>query len=558
MPSDALKSTLPAWRIWVATVVWLLSWPLGWFVGGETGAIIPALWPSIVALGVVFLTRKALLGLLAGAAGGAIVLTDGDPWQAFLALTGEHFAPHFSSEWKMSAVAFTLLLGGFASVLERSGGLEYFLRRYLLRGGENPKRLQGSSALLGLVCFFDGLANAILVGRLVTPMADKHGVSRVKLAYIADSTSSAVACVAFLSTWIAYQLSMIAEGFDQIGQQVNPYAWFLQSLPYNYYCWFTLLLVGLVIFRNFNPGPMGRFEREARERVAGGNSAELPADRSTRGGLWLCAIGLATLFFSLLIGLYYFGLKEIDGAPSFFPITTEKLTEAFGSNAGAFVLAFGGSLASVVVLALFPLSGGNYRDGGRAYSVGVKNLLGPVLILVGAWMLSSTLSALGTGKLLGTLVGEWAPLGLLPLLIFALGALISFSTGTSWGTMGILMPLAIPLIANHPGASGVELAPFYAAAVGGVFSGAVFGDHCSPISDTTLVSSIACDVPPIDHVRTQLPFALIAASVAALVGFLPVGFGMPAPVGLVVGALVLVAVTFLLKPKDSGPMGIGN
>lgn len=547
MTDAAQPNSLPSWRMWAAAILWAISWPLGWFVGGETGALLPALWPSIVALGVVYLTRQALLGLVAGAIGGAIILSDGRPWAAFLSLMGEHFAPHFTSEWKMSAVAFTLLLGGFAAVVERSGGLEYFLKKYLLRGGESPKRLQAGAAGLGLVCFFDGLANSVLVGRLVSPLADRHGVSRVKLAYIADSTSAAVACVAFLSTWIAYQLSMIREGFAQIGQNdVNPYGWFLQSLPYNYYCWFTLLLVGLVIFRQFNPGPMGKFEREARANAEKHPAAQTESTAGP-GGLALCVIGLATLFVALITGLYGFGLPTTDLADQgYFPITADKLTAAFGSNAGAFVLVFGGVLASLAVVALFPMSGRRYPEAGRAYAAGVKHLMAPVLILVGAWMLSSTLSALNTGDLLGELVGQWAPLSLIPLLIFLFGAVISFSTGTSWGTMGILMPLAIPLIANHPDGSRdlMAMAPFFAAAIGGVFSGAVFGDHCSPISDTTIVSSIACDVAPHDHVRTQLPMAMISATAAALLGFLPVGFGMPAWVGLILGAGALVACAF--------------
>lgn len=551
--ADAQQETISPGRMWAAVILWSVSWPIAWMVGGESGALLPALWPSIVALGVVFLTRHALLGLVAGAAGGAIILSDGEPWAAFLSLMGEHFAPHWNSEWKMSAVAFTLLLGGFAAVLEKSGGLEYFLKRYLLRGGESPTRLQAGAAGLGLVCFFDGLANSVLVGRLVTPLTERHGVSRVKLAYIADATSSAVACVAFLSTWIAYQLSMIREGFAQIGvDDVNPYAWFLRSLPYNYYCWFTLLMVALVIFRNFNPGPMGAYERAARSGVGQRPVAKTESTAGS-GGLLLCLLGLATLFFALIIGLYYFGLKDVDmvlgeNTSRYFPITADKLTVAFGSNAGAFVLVFGGVLASAVALALFPLSGKNYATGAQAYGAGVKHLLGPVLILVGAWMLSSTLSALGTGELLGALIGAWAPLGLLPMLIFLFGAVISFSTGTSWGTMGILMPLAIPLIAKHPGAAEMDLtllAPYFAAAVGAVFSGAVFGDHCSPISDTTIVSSIACDVAPHDHVRTQLPFALMSAAAAALLGFLPVGFGMSPWLGLLLGGGALAGVTFI-------------
>ncbi|WP_309397285.1 Na+/H+ antiporter NhaC family protein [Cerasicoccus maritimus] len=530
-----------------AVILWAISWPLGWQMGGATGSLLTALWPSIVALGVVYLTRNALLGLVAGAAGGAIILCDGRPWVAFLSLMGDHFAPHFTSEWKLSAVAFTLLLGGFAAVLERSGGLEYFLRRYLLRGGESPTRLQAGAAGLGLVCFFDGLANSVLVGRLVSPLAERHGVSRVKLAYLADSTSSAVACVAFLSTWIAYQLSMIREGFALIGEETNPYAWFLRSLPYNYYCWFTLLMVALVIWRNFNPGPMGAYERAARAK-AGQGEAQGAESTATSGGLLLCVVSLLTLLLALLGGLYYFGVPSALGDDAaYFPLTVDKVTASFGSNAGAFVLVFGGVVASLAALLFFPLSGRTYAEGGKAYGAGVKHLMAPVLILVGAWMLSSTLSSLNTGKLLGDLVGAWAPLALLPVIIFVFGALISFSTGTSWGTMGILMPLAIPLIANHPGAELGDLAPLYAAAVGAVFSGAVFGDHCSPISDTTLVSAITCDVTPHDHVRTQLPFALMSALAAAVLGFIPAGLGAPGWVGLLVGAGALIAATFALK-----------
>ncbi|MGE9295051.1 MAG: Na+/H+ antiporter NhaC family protein [Puniceicoccales bacterium] len=546
-PSHAPSAVAP-WRIVVAIVVWAVCWPLGWFVGGESVSLWVALWPSIVALAVVFLTRRALLGLVAGAIAGAVILSGGDPWAAYLALMGEHFAPHFKSEWKMSAVAFTLLLGGFAAVLERSGGLEFFLRRYLLRGGESPRRLQAGAAGLGLVCFFDGLANSVLVGRLVTPLADRHGVSRVKLAYIADATSSAVACVAFLSTWIAYQLSMIREGFAQIGEETNPYGWFLRSLPFNFYCWFTLLMVVLVIGRNFNPGPMGAFERDARRRMGQGDRADAEST-ATAGGLLLCVIGLGTLFLALVGGLYGFGLPSALPDATYLPVTADKLTASFGSNAGAFVLVFGGVSASLAALAFFPLSGRGYPEAARSYGAGVKHLLAPVTILVGAWMLSSTLSALNTGALLSGLVGEWVPLAFIPVIIFLFGAVISFSTGTSWGTMGILMPLAIPLIAGHPGADGVDLTSFYAAAVGAVFSGAVFGDHCSPISDTTLVSAITCDVAPHDHVRTQLPMALLAALAAALLGFLPIGFGLSPFIGLAVGGGALVAIACVWRTR---------
>ncbi|MEM9227232.1 MAG: hypothetical protein AAGA45_04625, partial [Verrucomicrobiota bacterium] len=215
-----------------------------------------AIWPSIVALVLVFLTRHALWGLLAGAAAGALLLASGNPWQAWLTLCSEHFGLQFSSTWKVGAIAFTLILGGFAGVLERGGGFKALVLRGLRRAKDPARGLQGGIIGIGLICFFDGLANSLLIGRLSRQFAEPCGVSRVKLAYLTDSTSSAVACLAFISTWIAYQLSMIKEGFAVVGSEGNAYLLFLQSIPYNAYCWFTLLLLVLVVWRRYHPGAM--------------------------------------------------------------------------------------------------------------------------------------------------------------------------------------------------------------------------------------------------------------------------------------------------------------
>lgn len=510
-----------------------------------------ALWPSIVALIVVLVTRKALIGLLVGAASGAVILSGGDLWEAYLSLFRDHLAPSFGSPWKMGAVAFTLILGGFAAVLEKGGGLSALVNRFLASKTDPAKGLQMSAFLLGLVCFFDGLANSLLVGRLTQSLASRCRVSREKLAYIVDSTSSAVACVAFVSTWVAYQLSMIVDGFEQLGQEVNPYGYFLTSIPYNYYCWFTLVLVIIVIQKDFLLGSMRRAESLAREQDAVTEpQKEQPFGESSGVRPHTVILPLLALLVSVLLGFYFIGLYEpiVEGAfEGYLPLTQEKVATAFGTSQGPLILVLAGLVASALALILYPCKRAS-ESAVSAYVGGMRSLASPLLILAGAWMLSSTIGALDAKGVLSQLTGDYVSLSLLPVLIFGVGALISFSTGTSWGTMGILMPLAIPLIGQHPDVVGPEqLNTLYAAAIGAVFSGAVFGDHCSPISDTTIVSSIACGLEPHEHVKTQLPYAFLAAVVAAGLGFIPAAYGVSPWVCLLFGSGTLLGSAFLLK-----------
>jgi len=211
------------------------------------GLSLAAVWPSVVALALVFSTRNVLMGLLGGAVAGAALLADGRLWEVPLQLVERHLLPNFGSSWKTGAVIFTLLLGGFVHLLERGGVLQALLARLL--HGRSRRKVEAGAGLFGLVCFFDGLANSLMVGRIFQPMAAAAGVSRVRMAYIVDTTSAAVACLAFISTWIAYQLAMIREGFSLAGQEAlaEPYRLFFASVPHNYYAWFALLLMGFAI-----------------------------------------------------------------------------------------------------------------------------------------------------------------------------------------------------------------------------------------------------------------------------------------------------------------------
>jgi tetracycline resistance efflux pump len=486
-----------------------------------------SLWPSLLALLLVFLLRSALAGLLAGALAGALLLAGGNPYAAVIRFVEVHLTGSLQSAWNIRVLVFTMLMGGFVGIIEAGGGLQGLVRRFLGDGKPQAKRVLWSSVGMGLVCFFDGLANSLMVGRVMRPLADKAGVAREKLAYVVDSTSSPIACIALISTWSATQLALIKAGLDQVGAAGNPYLLFLESIPYNFYCWFTLLLVFLVIARNFDVGPM---------RKAQPHPAEDQAEQIQSAPAYQALVPLATLIALILAGLY------ISGSDRLFPSSLQDLAMGFGRSKTDLVLVCASALACVVAAILNRRS--IQSSIGEVFMRGVTSLLVPALILVAAWCLTSTLNALGAkDTLTGMLQGRLSP-HMLPVAVFFTGAMTSFFTGTSWGTMAVLMPLSVPLAFTIGG----DLPPdvvhhLLVSVIAAVFSGAVFGDHCSPISDTTLVSSVACDVQPMDHVQAQLPYALIAAVLAAAAGFIPAGFGLPAWMGLLLGAAVLTGLT---------------
>ena len=498
-----------------------------------------SLWPPLAGLMVIITTRHALFGLLAGGFAGALLLAGGNPWTAFLDLFVGHLWPSLQSSWKIGAIVFTFILGGFAAILEAGGGFAALMRKTAGSGKNSAQNLETGAAGLGLLCFFDGLANSMVVGRVSRDLADRTGTARVKLAYIADSTSSAVACVAFVSTWIAFQLSMISEAFVQAGRPANPYAVFLESLPYNFYCWFTLVLLFASIRWRFHPGPMARFVEEAAQGVRPSRTEK--TDLPTKGGN--PATALAPL--AVLMGAFFVGFVALGSPRPIFPLSRDKIVAAFGSDAGPLVLVLASVAATLAAGFFFPSRPtGRWQPVLRAFGSGVRTMVGPIFILLAAWIMSSVIGELGTAALISRLATETSTLALMPSLTFLTGAAISFATGTSWGTMGLLFPLAVPAAATM----GAE-DPFLAIIVAAVFSGAVFGDHCSPFSDTTIVTSISCGVEPHDHVRTQIPYALITAAVAVGFGFLPAGWGFPGLISLILGAALLLVIPRMLSRK---------
>jgi Na+/H+ antiporter NhaC len=460
-----------------------------------------SLWPAVVAIGVIVLLKGAALGLACGVAAAALLLAGGDPVQALRITLVDHVFPAIQGPWRVGALVFTLLLGSFAGILERSGGFDALLRKILTGGSDGAKRLLGGVYGVGLLCFFDGLASSLLTGRIARPLVDRAGVSRERLAWVVDSTGSPVACVAFISTWIATQLSLIEQGLRNAPFEAEPYGMFFQSVPANAYCLLTLLLVPLAILSGHQPRAMRRFQVLPPDEP---ESAPMDSPRP-----WVVLVPLAVLVAGILGGFPLLAGERID------VLSVEGWKRAFSGDAGPYALVFGSGAGWIAAVLCFPAK---RRDQAAAAAVhGAGSLLPALVVLILAWSLGSLFVALGTTGHIAGLLADGPPVAWLPLVIFLLGSAMAFTTGSSWGTMGLLMPLALPAAVAATSATGMspeESRALAAMVIGAVFGGATLGDHCSPFSDTTIVSALASGCTTRDHVVTQLPYAGMTAATA--------------------------------------------
>lgn len=494
------------------------------------------LLPPLAALAFLSLTRSAGWSLFTGSLIGVFLLEKKQTFLAPYHWVSEHLLPALTSSWHWSALLFTLLLAAFAAIIERSGALTHLLHSWSQRGKtSSASRLQVAIVGLGLLCFFDGLANALMLGRVGRTLADQVQVSREKLAYLVDTTSSAVACVAFLSTWSVFQLTLIATELEGSLFQTPAYLLFLQSIPTNFYCLASLLLAFLSARYNWNPPPMGKTSPLA-------TSQQINQPNSQ--------IQLRTAFGPILILLLSVPLSFwILGGKKLFPTSGKDIQAAFATDLGPYALLLAGLISIAGAIFFFPRK---KKEAFAAIPNGIKPVAPALLVLIMAWTLGSTLSELKTGEYLSSLLGENFSITYLPLYTFVLGCLIAFSTGTSWGTMALLMPLAIgTFLSTHSEQNLIlaESAPLLPPIIAAVFGGAVFGDHASPFSDTTIVSALACDVTTTDHVATQLPYATLVASCSILFGYLPIGIGF-SPTIAGIFPLLAIAIIVLLTRRN--------
>lgn len=500
--------------------------------------------PPIVAILLAFLTKNVIISLFIGTLSGTFLVSLVD--SSFLGALVNSFLDFVSrvlnslaDPWNAGIILQVLVIGGVIHLVAKMGGAKA-VAEALSRKAKTAKSTQVVTFLLGLAVFFDDYANSLIVGPIMKPVADKMKISRERLAFIIDATAAPIAGLAIVSTWIGLEVGLIKDAFlNGIGQEIDAFGVFLQTIPYRFYNILILffVLITSLLLKEF--GPMYKAEIEARKRDINNNhndenneldNKELEPKEGIKLSIWNAIIPIGTLVATALLFFYFSGYSSIMAGEntelkeiiSNSPMSFIAIREAF-SAADASVALFQSALVSSIVAIIMGVSKKIFTvsEAIETWIDGMKPLLITGVILLLAWSLSSVIKDLGTAKYLVTLLSGSLPSFLLPSIIFILGAVISFATGTAYGTMGILMPLAIPLAYSmNPDMSYVIVS------TSAVLTGAIFGDHCSPISDTTILSSMGAGCNHITHVNTQMVYALFVAAITILFGYIPAGFGV--------------------------------
>jgi len=523
----------------------------GWF----------SLLPPLIAIALALLFREVITALFAGVWLGALAVAGWNPLTAVWRVIDTYAVPALGDVdgGHTQIVVFSLLLGGMVGVVARNGGTLGIVEG-VAPWARDKRRGKLATWFAGLCIFFDDYANTLIVGNTMRPITDRLKISREKLAYLVDSTAAPVAALVPVSTWVGYEISLIADGFRIAANQTgtdpataaalldaSPFAVFIHTIPYLFYPLFALALVFLTSAMNRDFGPMARAEA----RAGGGDGlyregAMLATDTSDEmmqpkegspHRWWNAGIPVLTVIFVVLVGLWVTGRAAVGAEASLMDIfgaADPFATLLWGSLAGC-IVAIGLSVAQRIL---------DVTEALQAFMGGMRAMMIAMVILVLAWSLGAVTEHVGTAQYLTQVLSDRVVLELIPVLVFATAAAIAFATGTSWGTMAILIPLVIPLVVALGGGVDFDGGAHYSVLLGSISSvlaGAIFGDHCSPISDTTVLSSTASACDHVDHVRTQLPYALLAGVLGMALGDIATAFGFPNWLSLALGVAFLWA-----------------
>ena len=558
------------WGLIVAVTLILLfalSWLIDQCPAGDDNAVrfgILTILPPLVAIALAFITKETILSLFLGVfVGEYMVCADGlnifsTIVQAFLGIAGQVISS-MADPWNAGIVLQCLLIGGVIQLVTKMGGAKA-LADALSKYANTPRKAQLITWLIGLCVFFDDYANSLIVGPIMRPVMDKLHVSREKLAFIVDATAAPIAGIAIISTWIGLELGLIKDGFASIGMNVGSFGIFLQTIPFRFYNILILIFIIISAFTLYEFGPMKEAEKRARkgfeedekEKAVIGFDDVAPAE-GAKITVWNAIIPIGTLIIGALIAFYWSGYTTIlDGSDQALitlmktsPLSFNGIFEALSQSDASVALFQAALLASLVGITMGVAEG--IFTIGEAFNTwvdGMKTIVITGVILLLAWSLGGVIGEVGTADYLVGVLKEAIPMFLLPTLIFILGALISFATGTSYGTMSILMPLAIPLAWAISPDMG-----FAVVCISGVLTGAIFGDHCSPISDTTILSSMGSGCDHIAHVNTQIYYALFVAVISILFGYIPAGLGIPWYIDIPIAVVVMYVALRLIGEK---------
>ncbi|WP_394388220.1 Na+/H+ antiporter NhaC family protein [Shewanella woodyi] len=505
-----------------------------------------SLLPPVVAILLAIVTRRVLLSLGVGILLGAVLISDfsvgGSGKYLAQQVTGLFWDDGSLNSWNLYLLGFLILLGMITALITVSGAAKAFAdwARTKIRNKRDAKLL---TMFLGCVVFIDDYFNSLVVGSVARPLTDRYYISRSKLAYLLDSTAAPICVISPVSSWGAYIIALIggiltAHGFADSGHL----SVFVQMIPMNFYAVFALLLLLCVAFMGLDIGPMRQHELNAQKGnlydeskgLPPGANSDLPeADNGKILGLFLpiTVLVVATFYFMVSSGSDALSAKGLEFS----------ILGAFENTEVASSLFFGAliGLASTLILVISQGLDRSYMFKGLV--TGARSMLPAIYILLFAWTIAGVIGQMETGKYMASLATGNIPFALLPAVLFILAGFTAFSTGTSWGTFGIMLPIAADMaMGTHTN----MMLPMLAS----VLAGAVFGDHCSPISDTTILSSTGANCHHMDHVMTQLPYALIVA-VISLVGYTVLGFTESILAGFITCSVLFVLTVIGLKIK---------
>jgi Na+/H+ antiporter NhaC len=431
------------------------------------------------------ITKDVVVSLISGIFLAELILHSFNPFDAIIALL-DAFVGLFAEGWITKTILFALLVGAIIKLITDAGGVEGFIN-YLhkkQKSVDSPKGALLLAYVLGVVIFIESSITALVAGTVARPLCDKNGVSRAKLAFVCDSTSAPICALIPFNAWGALLLGLIVTAIDSHVIEGEGIVLLLESIIFNFYSWLMVLFVLFVILFDFNIGAMKRVKPHKFK-------LKIEPSKVEDSSPFLMVLPIVVLVLMVPLSLYYTGKGDMlagSGSTSVFYAVVTTLIFIY------FYYVVGGHL--------------KHKEYFNSLYAGISDMIPIVLILLLAFLIGDVIKLLGTANYLSTIMNGNIPPMLLPFLIFVVSALTSFSTGTSWGTFSIMMPIALAL--------GATFDIYIPLIIGAVISGGIFGDHVSPISDTTIISSMASGCDHIEHVQTQMPYALIVAGIASI------------------------------------------
>ncbi|MEM8866757.1 MAG: Na+/H+ antiporter NhaC family protein [Verrucomicrobiota bacterium] len=504
-----------------------------------------SLLPPLVAVVVAISFRSLVAALTSAFFTGAVLYYGLNPLVFIPQSLNNFLFANIFGQFSLYIFGFLFALVGMIHVLYKSGGIQGLVEVFS-KIAKGARSAQAATISAGFMIFFDDYSNTIVVGQTMRSLTDRWKISREKLAYLVDSTTAPIAGLAVVSTWIAYEIWLLGSTARSLGMESGGYAIFLEMLPMRFYCWGTLMFLVCNVLQQRDFGPMLKAEKRARElgQLQAPDARPLlhenPHHLEPPAGIphrWYnAAIPLFVVFLCVIGGILYVGSKRLirDGeTPKIASLT--GLQDIFGivvydpslpeGGPGVPMVLFWAAVAGGIVAILMPVVQKLLTtvEAARSYSGSLPTLGVTLFIVPMAWAMKTICESLGTSYYLLSLVGDSLPVATVPLLTFVLAAGMAFAMGTSWGTMGVMIPIMLPFVWQLGADDPMQMTLFILTSAA-VLDGAIFGDHCSPISDTTVLSSIATGCDHLHHVATQLPYALTTMLLASVLGYTLIAF----------------------------------